>query len=96
MLPIIVKIIIGLSLAISSFYIIKNLIKSDVKLFEIHNFSLLFLLLLPTVCFLDIKYNMLVSLLTYILSVIVLNLILLFQKGFLYKNEYSISKLIRI
>ena len=71
MLPIIVKIIIGLSLAISSFYIIKNLIKSDVKLFEIHNFSLLFLLLLPTVCFLDIKYNMLVSLLTYILSVIV-------------------------
>lgn len=71
MLPIIVKIINSLVLAIVSFYMIKKMLGSNQKLMDIHNITLISLLVLPTLFLYDMKYTLLVSLLTYIISVIV-------------------------
>lgn len=71
MLPIIVKIINSLVLAIVSFYMIKKMLGSNQKLMDIHNITLISLLVLPTLFLYDMKYTLLVSLLTYIISVII-------------------------
>lgn len=71
MLPMPVKIIDALMLAIAEFYIIRNLINSKQKLLRINTIPLIVLLVLPT-CFLyETRYNTIVSLLTYLISIFV-------------------------
>lgn len=71
MLPVVIKVINGMSLAIASFYIAKKILNSEQSLLQINNMVLVFLLVLPTLFLFDMKYNMLVSLLTYIISILV-------------------------
>lgn len=71
MLPIPIKILDSLLLAIASFYIVKNLLHSEEKLFTPKNIFLLLLLILPS-CFLaDIKYTTMILLLTFVLLIII-------------------------
>lgn len=75
MLPLTVKFIIGFILAITSFFIVQKSIKAK----DNFNFKIIFILIIlsiPTMIFYRTEYNILVSLLTYVLSV------LLFKKYF--------------
>ena len=71
MLPVIVKVINSIFLAVASFYIIKNLLQKEQQVGKVHTILLLILLIFPSCFLFDMKYNMLVSLLTYIISIVV-------------------------
>ncbi len=71
MLPMPIKIIDALILAIAEFYIIRNLMNGKQKLMKINTIPLIMLLVLPTCFFLETTYNTIVSLLTYLISIFV-------------------------
>ena len=71
MLPMPIKIIDSLIMAISSFYIIKNLTNSKQKLLKINTMPLILLMILPTCIFFKTEYNTIVFLLTYIIEIFI-------------------------
>ena len=84
MLPIITKIIGSLCLSTSSFFIIKNICNKEEKYFSLYNMLIMLILLIPTLIFYKTEYNLIISLLTYIL------LIFLYGKYFKLKLNSAI------
>ena len=69
MLPLIVKFIIGLIMAITSFLIVKKLTKNNEKI-SLYTVIIILILTLPTVILYQTKYNAFILLITYVLSII--------------------------
>ena len=69
MLPLIVKFIIGLIMAITSFLIVKRLIKNNEKI-SLYTILIILIITLPTVILYQTKYNAFILLITYVLSII--------------------------
>lgn len=69
MLPLIVKFIIGLIMAITSFLIVKKLTKNNEKI-SLYTVIIILILTLPTVISYQTKYNAFILLISYILSIV--------------------------
>ena len=69
MLRLIVKFIIGLIMAITSFLIVKKLTKNNEKI-SLYTVIIILILTLPTVILYQTKYNAFILLITYVLSII--------------------------
>ena len=69
MLPLIVKFIIGLIMAITSFLIVKKITKNNEKI-SLYTVIIILILTLPTVILYQTKYNAFILLITYVLSII--------------------------
>ena len=69
MLPLIVKFIIGLIMAITSFLIVKRLLKNNEKI-SLYTVLIILIITLPTVILYQTKYNAFILLITYVLSII--------------------------
>lgn len=68
---IITKIVIGLILSITSFLIVKNLVKSKLKFFCIKTMISIILISIPTFLFYGSEYNSIITILTFFISIII-------------------------
>lgn len=69
MLPLIVKFIIGLIISTTSFLIVKTIKKDNSKM-SLYTILIILLMTLPTVILYETKYNALISLISYVLSIL--------------------------
>lgn len=68
---IITKLIIGLILSITSFFIVRNLVKSKLNFFNIKSIISIILISIPTFLFYDSEYNSIITILTFFISIII-------------------------
>ena len=71
MLELIVKIIIYSIMPITSFFIVKNLIKSNISFFNLKTLIAIVINTIPTILFYDTEYNSSITILTFFVSIIV-------------------------
>lgn len=75
MYDIISRFLIGLITSIAGFFVLKNILKSDEKLFTVKNMLLIILLTLPTVLFYKSEYNITISIITFFCTIGIYKLI---------------------
>lgn len=71
MLELIIKIIIYSIMPITSFFIVRNLVKSNLSFFNIKTLIALVINTIPTILFYDSEYNSTITILTFFISIIV-------------------------
>ena len=72
MLPIIIKFINGIIIAIAILTIAKYILKFDLKLFKLKSIMLVLIMAVPTLIFYETEYNTILTIATYMISVLVI------------------------
>lgn len=71
MLLLITKIIIGLIMSLTTFFIVKNLVNNNSKFFNLKTLITLIIVAMPIILFYDTEYNSIITILTFFIAIIV-------------------------